>query len=163
MFVALLVQRLGAQYWQVGFVMVNLPAQISCQGIRDSLCDGGFGCRNVMLVTILADKMKEFLEVRHFDDAIATKSIQLIFRKASLAQVRSHPPGQIVSRHAAIRERSGTNAPNDGSVSVFFADRSRDDLLVIHFLLAEEGLGQVRAMKHHSLVRLAVEIIVPIE
>src|SRR5258708_22934547 len=120
--------------------MMTLPAQISGQRIGDGLGDGGFGCRNVMLVTILADKMKQFLEVRQFDDPIAAKSIQLIFCEASFAKVRGHPAGQIVSRHAAIRERSGTDAPNDGSVSVFFADCSRDNLLVVHLLLAEKRL-----------------------
>ena len=77
----------------------------------------------MMLETVAADVLQQLLKVWHFDHAVATKRLKLVFGEASLTDIASDVPVQIVGRDAAVGERSRGNAPDDGSKGIFFANR----------------------------------------
>src|SRR5205814_10557899 len=85
-----------------------------------------------------------------------------IVGESPLANVSTHAPGGIVGRETRKTHRSRLDQANAGSVRVVLAYRARDNFLIVHLYGAEEMLRQVRAVKAHSLVRIAAVVVVPI-
>src|SRR5437016_3015660 len=127
--------------------MIHLPAEIRRQRVVNGCGHGRFRRRDVMLVAVLADEPQQLLEVWHLDYPVTAKRIELVFSEPPFANVGCHLPGQIISRDTAISERPRTDPAHDGPVSVFLADSAGDDFLVIHLLLSEKSLRQVRTVK----------------
>src|SRR3954469_10228643 len=103
----------------------------------------------MMLVAVLANKLEELLKIRHFDYPVSAEGVQLVFGKPAFSQIRGYAASKVVRGNPAIRKRSRTDSSDDCAIGVFLADRSRDDFLVIHFLLGEKCFGQIRAVEHH--------------
>src|SRR5262245_13729852 len=115
-------------------VPVNIPPEVRRESILDGGGHRGFGCSDMVLVAIPANELQQFLEVRHFNDTVAAECVELILGKPALTQVRHDAPGEIIGRDSAVRERSRTDAADDGSIGVFLAYSAGDDLLIIHLL-----------------------------
>src|SRR5580765_8494102 len=101
----------------------------------------------MMLVTVFADELKEFLEVWQFNHTVTAKRVEFFVGESAFSKVGGHFAAQVISGDAAVREWPGRNTTDDCPVRVFFANGARDDFLVIHFLLAEKGLGQIRTVE----------------
>jgi len=70
---------------------------------------------------------------------------------------------KIVGRDATVGERPGRHAADDRPEGVLLADGAGDDLLVVHPLVGEEALRQVRTVEHDPLVGIGAVVVVPVE
>src|SRR5437879_9910418 len=116
-----------ARFRGSGLMPMRLPAQISGQGVFDGVRHRGLGGGDVMLVTVPADELEQFLKFRNLNHAVSAKCVQLVLGKTAFAQVGANAAIDIIRRNAAISKRSGTDAPDDGAVGVLLADGPGDD------------------------------------
>ena len=125
--------------------------------------DGGEIRGHMMLEAVRANKVQELLHFGDFDYPRAAESVQRIVGKLSFSHVTAHLALGIVggeTRKAHLFRLDESDARPKG---VFFPYRASDDFLEVHLHGAEEGLGQVGAVKAHSLIRVRSVIIVPVE
>src|SRR5215813_301814 len=101
----------------------------------------------MMLKSVFANILEQFLKPRNFDYACAAKSFERIAREFPFAHIAANLAAQIIRRESRITHRSGLHATDNRAECVCFAHGARDDLLKIHLHGLKEVFRQVAAMK----------------
>src|SRR6478736_1045471 len=117
----------------------------------------------MMLESVLADIVQQFLHLRNLDHTRTAKRIQRIVRKPAMPNIAAHLPGSIVSRKARKAHLLRLDQSDHGAVSILFTYGPSDDFLEVHLERTEEVLRQICAVEAHRLVRIAAIIVVPIK
>src|SRR5207248_4609877 len=120
------------------------------------------GGGDMMLIAMLAYKTEQLLKIRHFNNSISAERVELVLSKPAFSEVGRHSAPKIVGRDSTISKRPWTDTPYNRPEGVFFSNRARNDLLVVHFLLGKKRFWQVRAMKDHAFIWVGAEIVIPI-
>src|SRR5271168_860861 len=147
----------------LGWVGVNVPAEIAGGGFVDGRGYRGEICGDVMFEAVFADVAEQFLEVRDFYYAGAAERFEGIVGEGALAYVAGNFSGAVVGGEA--RETHGTafDAADAGAEGVVFADGAGDDFLKVHADILEKMFRQVAAVEADGLVGIVGVVVVPVE
>src|SRR4029077_2390685 len=99
-------------------MMINVPAEISAQRIFDRFGYRGFCRGNMMLISIFADELKQLLEIRQFNDAIAAKCVEFFLGEPAFSEVGGHLTAKVIGGDSAISEWPRRNTTNDCAIGV---------------------------------------------
>jgi hypothetical protein len=73
--------------FQTSVVLIDIPAQVGYQCVLDTCCDGIARRRYVVLVAILANELKQLLEVWHFNHTVAAEGFEPVFRELTFSYI----------------------------------------------------------------------------
>ena len=114
------------------FVAVDFPGHVGVEGFGDGV---SFLCpadSNMMLETHSADVLAKKLEIRNLHYAIAAKGIKFVVCKFALADIDTDDTIRIVGSQPAEGCLARGYPADDSAVSILFAHKSGNYLLVVH-------------------------------
>src|SRR5262249_3664208 len=101
---------------------VHIPAEIASAGLVDSGCNGGEIGGNVMLETILKNKIQQLLHIRNLDTPSAAKGVERIFSKPPPPAVAAHAASRIVGGKTGEAHFLWLDQTDAGTKGVFLSD-----------------------------------------
>src|SRR6266851_2698221 len=116
-----------------------------------------------MLEAVLADIAQQFLQPGNFNHSGTAKRLERIVRESPATRIAADFCGNIVSGKAGETHGAGFDSSHACPESIFHADGSSDDRLVVHFHLTEEMLGKIAAVEADRFVGIGAVIVIPVE
>src|SRR5581483_593326 len=121
---------LASRPWSL--VPVSVPTEVASCGFMHSTGNGRKIGGHMVLETVFANVMEQFLHLWNLDYACAAEGVQGIIREPALANVASHLSSCVIGREASKAHFLWLYQTDNRSVSVVFAHSTGDDLLEVH-------------------------------
>ena len=108
----------------------------------------------MVLESIEADVLHQFLQLRNLNNCACTKGIERIIGKVSVSKICANLARRVVGADAAKTHWTRGGAALQRSDGVFFAKHRAEDRSCPNANIRQKVLGPVAAMKEDTLVRI---------